>query len=129
MLGVFPVPNIVVVIVLISFAIAGMAIGALTGWVSSSLARRAPRGVFRDSVLGLVGFLVGYYGCLFMPWPRNTVVERLDGGGSVATTMNTYQHPERVAVVMSILLPLLHQLYQFRRARTETPTPQDRHPL
>jgi hypothetical protein len=41
------------------------------------------------------------------------------GGGTVATTMNTYQHPARVAIVVAVLLPLLHELYRFKRGRTE----------
>jgi hypothetical protein len=52
-----------------------------------------------------------------MPWPSNTVVERLEGGGTVTSTMPRYQHPERVAIVMAVLLPLLHELYRLKRAR------------
>jgi hypothetical protein len=29
--------------------------------------------------------------------------------------MNRYQHPERVAIVIAILLPLLHELYRWRK--------------
>jgi hypothetical protein len=50
-----------------------------------------------------------------MPWPRNTVVKQLEGGGSVATTMNRYQHPERVAIAIAIILPLLQELYRWRK--------------
>jgi hypothetical protein len=50
-----------------------------------------------------------------MPWPENTVVKQLDGGGTVSTTMNTYQHPEHVAIAVAILLPLLYALYRWRK--------------
>jgi hypothetical protein len=50
---------------------------------------------------------------------RYTVVDHLEGGGTVATTMSRYQHPERVGIVMAVLLPLLYELYRFKRARTK----------
>ena len=112
---VFPV----LIIALILYAIAGMAIGALTGWLTSLIRRSRPRRVLKDAFLGSFGFLAGFFGCVFMPWPENTVVEQLKGGGSVTTTMNTYQHPERVAIVVAVLLPLLHELYWFKRAHTK----------
>ena len=113
------VPLIVVILFLIAYAIAGVAIGAISGWLATLATKCRPQGVWRDALLGSFGFLAGFIGCAFMPWPRNTVVEHLEGGGSVATTMNSYQHPERVAIVMAILLPLLHELYRFKRARPE----------
>lgn len=114
-----PVPFAFVIIGLILCAIAGMAIGALSGWLISLVTKCGPKGVLRDAFLGSFGFLAGYIGCIFMPWPRNTVVERLAGGGTVATTVNTYQHPARIAIVVGVLLPLLHELYRFKRGRTE----------
>ena len=98
-----------------------MAIGALIGWLAASITKRGPqKGILQDAFLGSFGFLAGFIGCIFMPWPRNTVVKDLGGGGSVATTMNTYQHPERVATVIAVLLPLLYELYRFKRARTHS---------
>jgi uncharacterized membrane protein YeaQ/YmgE (transglycosylase-associated protein family) len=118
---VFPVAPFVVIIGLVLYAIAGMAIGALIGWLAASITKRGPqKGILQDAFLGSFGFLAGFIGCIFMPWPRNTVVKDLGGGGSVATTMNTYQHPERVATVIAVLLPLLYELYRFKRARTHS---------
>lgn len=77
-----------------------------------------PGGFLRNIFLGSFGFLAGYVGCIFIPWPTNTVVEPLGGGGTVETTMSRYQHPERVAIVLAILLPVLHELYRYKRART-----------
>jgi hypothetical protein len=49
-----------------------------------------------------------------LPWPENTVVEKLSGGGTVATTMSRYQHPQRLAVVLAILFPLVLELYKWK---------------
>jgi hypothetical protein len=116
---VFPVPVFVVIIGLILYAIAGAAVGAVSGGLASLVTKCGRQGVSKDAFLGALGSLVGFFGCIFMPFPTNTIVERLPGGGSVATTMNMYQHPERVAVVAAVLLPLLYELYRFKRTRTK----------
>jgi hypothetical protein len=103
---------------LILYTIGGMAIGAFSGWLTSVLTKCGPRGVWWDALLGAVGFLGGFIGTIFMPWHENTISERLESGATVTTTMNTYQHPERLAVVVAILLPLLYELFRFWRTRT-----------
>jgi hypothetical protein len=108
----FPVPWFVVALYLAADAVVGMAIGAITGWLVSWLTKSGRPKLLKDALLGSFGYLAGFIGCIFTPWPRNTVVKQLDGAGSVATTMNTYQHPERVAIVIAILLPLLQELYR-----------------
>ena len=115
---VFQPPFIIVIIYMVLYVVAGMAIGALSGWLISLITKCGSKGVFRDMFLGSFGFLAGSIGCTFMPWPTNTIVEHLEGGGTVASTMPRYQHPERIAIVMAVLLPLLHELYRFKRART-----------
>jgi hypothetical protein len=114
-----PVMFPIVITYLAMYAIAGMAIGTVTGWSVSLVTRFHPTKILRDAFLGLFGFLVGFIGCALMPWPRNTVVKHLEGGGSVATTMYHYQHPERIAVVMAILLPLVHELYRLKHAHAK----------
>jgi uncharacterized membrane protein YeaQ/YmgE (transglycosylase-associated protein family) len=109
---------IVVIIYLLVYALAGMAIGAISGWLGSRITKCGPQGLLRDVFLGSFGYLAGFVGCMLIPWPENTVVEQLKEGGTVHTTMNRYQHPERVAIVIAALLPLLHELYRFRRKRT-----------
>ena len=49
-----------------------------------------------------------------MPWHTNTITYELSGGTHVTSTMNNYQHPERVAVVVAIILPILYELYRKR---------------
>ncbi len=103
----FPVSPIIIVIGLVVYAAVGAAIGALTGWLASLTTKCGPRGILKDAPLGSVGCLAGFIGSILMPWHRNTISYTLDGGGSVTSTMNTYQHPERVAIGLAILLPLL----------------------
>jgi len=114
-LEMFPISPLFAIFSLVVYALAGMAIGALTGWLTSLITKRGQQWLLKDGFLGSFGYLAGFVGCIFMPFPRNTVVKQLEGGGSVATTMNTYQHPERVAIALAVLLPLLHELYRWRK--------------
>lgn len=109
-----PVPWPVVVIYLLAYALAGMAIGAVIGWL---LSRPTKVELLKDALLGSFGYISGFLVCAFMPWPENTVVDQLDGGTSVATTMNRYQHPHRVAIVLAIIFPVLHELYRWKKRK------------
>ncbi len=111
----FPVAWFVVALYLIAYALAGMAIGAITGWLISKVTSGDRQKLVADAFLGALGYLAGFIGCIFVPWPENTIVKPLAGGGTVETTMSRYQHPERVAIVVAILFPLLHQLYRWQR--------------
>ncbi len=113
----FPVPWFVVVLYLAAYALAGMAIGAFTGWLFSRLTKGGRQRLLKDAVLGSLGYLGGFFVCVFMPWPQNTVVTWLEGGGSVATTMSRYQHPERVAIVIAVLFPLLYELSRRKKRK------------
>jgi uncharacterized membrane protein YeaQ/YmgE (transglycosylase-associated protein family) len=113
----FPVPWPIVVMYVVASALAGIAIGAITGWVASRMTKGRRPGLAKDALFGLFGYVGGIIGCALMPWPENTVVEQLPGGGSVATTMSRYQHPERVAVVLAILFPLLLELYKWKKRK------------
>ncbi len=99
------------------YAIGGAAIGALSGWLTSLATKCGPRGVWIDALLGATGFLGGFIGTILMPWRENTVTEHVDNGVTVSTTINTYQHPGRVAVIVAVLLALLHEVYRWRQVR------------
>ncbi len=105
----------VVVMYVVAYALAGMAIGVISGWVVSRMTKARRPGLVKDALLGLFGYVGGIISCALMPWPENTVVEQLPSGGSVATTMSRYQHPQRVAVVLAILFPLLLELYKWKK--------------
>jgi hypothetical protein len=108
----------VVAMHVVAYALAGMAIGAITGWVVSRMTKGRRPGFVKNALLGSFGFLGGIISCARIPWPENTVVEQLPGGGSVATTMGRYQHPQRVAVALAILFPLLLELYKWNKHKS-----------
>src|SRR5271169_4244721 len=58
--GMFPVFWFVIALYLVAHAIAGMAIGAITGWIFSLLATVGRRGLRRDAFLGAFGSLAGF---------------------------------------------------------------------
>jgi len=98
-------------------AITGMVIGAVIGYLAYRITAVSQLRLLKDLLLGAFGYLAGLIGCAFMPWPENTVVENLEGGGTVSTTMSRYQHPHRVAVILAILFPLLYQVYRRRKSK------------
>jgi len=102
---------------LVAYAVAGLGVGAISGWLSALATRQDLKELRKDSLLGLFGFFAGLIGTILMPWQENTVSEQLAGGGVVTTTMSTYQHPVRVALVFAFLLPMLHEMYRSRRKR------------
>jgi len=112
----YPPPHVAAAFWL-AYAAAGMAIGIFTGALFSLIAKLGLVELWKDSLLGALGYLAGLIGGLLMPWPRSTIVEPIPGGGTVITTLSRYQHPERIAIAVAILLPLLHQFYRLRGRR------------
>jgi uncharacterized membrane protein YeaQ/YmgE (transglycosylase-associated protein family) len=112
-----PVSPTLTIIFLSLYALAGMAIGSLSGWLTSVLTKSGAQGLFRDALLGSLGFLGGFIGCFYFPWHQSTISYQLKGGTQVTSTANFYQHPERIAVVIAVVLPFLHELNRFREAR------------
>ena len=112
----FPVASFVVALAVVAYAFVGMATGALTGILASLAFRLKVRGVIKNGLLGSFGFLLGFIGAVFMPWPRNTITYYVDGT-LVTSTMNSYQHPIRVGFLIAVLLPLLHTLYRFKGSK------------
>jgi uncharacterized membrane protein YeaQ/YmgE (transglycosylase-associated protein family) len=106
-----------IVIFLVLYALAGMAIGALTGWLTSLVTKCGQKGLLKDGFLGSFGYLAGFIGTFLVPWPRNTITYRLESGTEVSSTMNSYQHPEWVAIAIAILLPLLRELYLWKKRK------------
>lgn len=112
-----PASSIITLVFLIMDAVAGMAIGILSGWFTSFIAREKSKRLFTDGLIGAGGFLAGVIGVDFMPWHRNTISYHLSGGTLVTSTANFYQHPERVAVILAIILPSIYELIRLRHAR------------
>jgi hypothetical protein len=104
MMPILPWP--IVALFLLLHALAGMAIGAITGWVFCLVAKIRPRALVADLFLGTVGYLAGFTACVLV-WPKNTM------------TYGTGPNPEWAAVVGAALLPLLNELYR-RKTRGNT---------
>ena len=112
----FPVSASIVVIYLIAYGLAGMALGAFSGWLTTLVTKCDARELIKDALLGSLGYLAGLIGCALTPWPTNTVSYFHHGTLIETSTMNRYQHPHAVGIFAAILLPLVHELYRFRRA-------------
>lgn len=103
MMPILPWP--IMALFLLLHALAGMAIGALTGWVVCVVAKIRPRALVADLFLGTFGYFAGFTGCVLV-WPKNTI------------TYGTGPNPEWAAVVGAALLPLLNGLYRRKIRRT-----------
>lgn len=114
----FPVPTIVVIAFALLYAVGGGLLGLLSGWITARVLKSGHK-LAVDGSLGAVGFLLGCFIAIVMPWHRNTISYQLSGGTTVTSTMNSYQHPDRVAVVVAFALPVLHELWRKRRREDE----------
>jgi len=108
-------PNVSLTFVIIMAAVFGTIVGTLTGLFASLLLRLDIR--FRhlvvDAILGAIAFPLVFEGILLVPW-RNTITYHV-GDTLVTSTMSNYQHPDSVALITAILLPVLHELRRFKR--------------
>lgn len=102
------VPNIVAVAFILLYALAGALTGVLSGWLTA-LAFRSRCRFTVDAALGAAGFLLGGLIAIFMPWHANTISSELSGGTKFTSTMDHYQHPERAATVVAVILPLVYE--------------------
>jgi NhaP-type Na+/H+ or K+/H+ antiporter len=62
----FPVSWFVVAITLAAYTTAGLAIGAATGWLISRLRMGSQKNILNDALLGSLGFVAGFFGCIFI---------------------------------------------------------------
>jgi hypothetical protein len=115
----FSVSHAVVAMFLIVYALAGAIAGALVGSALAFSLKLGMRGVWKDALLGALGFLLGFVASALLPWPRNTVVYHIDGT-QVTSTMSRFQHPYAIAFTLAILLPVANELYRSSRSRELT---------
>lgn len=95
----------------------GLVVGALIGLLASLLLRLKIRARFIiiDAILGALGFDTAWTIVLLIPW-RNTITYGVDHI-PVTSTMNHYQHPDLLAYIAAMLLPILHEVHRFRRSK------------
>ncbi len=115
----FPVSPAVVAMFLIVYALMGAVAGALVGVALSFSLRLGTRGIWKDTLLGALGFVLGFVASALVPWPKNAIVYYVDGT-QVTSTMNRFQHPYAVALTLALLLPLVHELYRSSRLEVLT---------
>jgi hypothetical protein len=113
----FQVAPVVVIFLYLVIAAVGAIVGTAAGLTFSSIFRSGLEGVGKDAVLGAVGSVLTVIGSAVLPWPRNTVFERLGPGVVAQSTLNRFQHPYVAAVVIALALPALHQFFVFKRTR------------
>ena len=116
----FAVPWFVLAIFLFVHALAGAALGLAAGWITAWSLRSKCR-FLRDSSLGALGAPLGIIITALTPFPKNTVIEYANGQITEMSTMNRYQHPERIAVLFAILLPILHELFRAKKQMSREP--------
>jgi len=99
-----PLSRPLTVIFLLMHALAGMAVGALTGGLVCLVAK-IPRALVVDGILGIFGYFAGFVGCVLV-WPKNTI------------TYGTGPNPQWAAILVAAFLPLLNELYRKTRRTT-----------
>ncbi len=105
-------PSLIVVVIFASvYALAGAILGMLSGWLTA-LALKFRYKPKLNAAIGAMGFLLGGLISIAMPWHTNTISYELSGGTEVTSTMNSYQHPERVALITAICLPILYGVWR-----------------
>lgn len=109
-------PDWFLLVALVARAIVGSATGAVVAGLLFAIPGWTPKPkVSWDIALGAIGFVAGFVICVLVPFPTNTVYEALPSGGTVATTMNHYQHPYGVAFATAILLPTAFEIWRSGR--------------
>ena len=102
----------------ISAVVVGGSIGAAIGVLVSIIGKQATlgRAFLIDTLLGAVGFAGTRLVFVFAPIHGETITRHV-GNAVLTTTMNRYQYPNRVALPLAVLLPLLYEFFvQKKRA-------------
>jgi hypothetical protein len=106
----------VLIRLVVSAAVVGGAIGAGIGVAMSVLTKqsRLDRAALIDTMLGAIGFAGTRIVLALAPIPAETVTRHV-GNAIITTTVKRYQYPNRVAFPLAVLLPLLFELFMFKR--------------
>ncbi len=112
----------VLIRLIVSAAVVGGAIGAGLGVALCVFAKRSQldRGVLIDALLGAIGFAGTRIVIALTPIQSETITRHV-GNAIVTTTMRRYQYPNRIAFPLAVLLPLLYELFMFKRRNLKGP--------
>jgi hypothetical protein len=107
-------PPLSATFLILSGAVIGLVVGALTGFFGCLLLRLKIRfrDVVTDGILGAIAFPLVFAGISIVPW-QNTITYHV-GDTLVTSTMTSYQHPDLVAYTVAILLPLSREVHRFK---------------
>jgi hypothetical protein len=100
----FPTRLGVTILFLLLWCAAAVAIGVITGALTSLCLKLWPAAVRRDAVLGLLGFFAGYFGCVVAS-PHNAI------------TTNAGPNPYVYAFAGAALLAFIQEAYGFVLSR------------
>ena len=101
------------IFVLLVCGLLAMAAGALVGVLASFFLRLPIRGVWKDAVLGLLGFLVFFV--------TNLVTNLVSRLGSLLINSSLID-PIWVGLVVAALCPIVRQVLRFRNVRSNRTT-------
>jgi uncharacterized membrane protein YeaQ/YmgE (transglycosylase-associated protein family) len=96
----FPVSLQVIYVSIAEFAVIGMLIGVLAGFLASLALKLRRRWVALDALLGLVGFYIGLVVCGLIPFELPSTLGFL------------------VAGIFGAALPILRQVFRFKRLKS-----------
>jgi hypothetical protein len=110
---VFPVSPALAAYFLTIEIIVAVTTGVVTGILASLCLRLPMRGIWKDALLGLLGFLLFFAVDIFSPFGSFLINRGVD--------------PVLVSLTGAALFPLLRELLRFRRSRSSSP--RDAEPL
>jgi len=106
----------VLIRLIVSAAVVGGAIGAGLGVAFCVFTKQSQfdRSVLIDALLGAIGFAGTRIVFALAPIHGETITRHV-GNAIVTTTMKRYQYPNRIAFPLAVLLPLLYELFVFKK--------------
>lgn len=115
-----PVPSAMLTprAVLLSLVV-GAAIGALIALIADRISQRGKPALVVDTILGAIGFTGGAIGFAFLPAIQHSTTTRA-GGLIIHTTTRNYSEAYQLAFGVAALLPILYEMYRYRRARRDS---------
>ncbi len=106
--------------VLLSLVV-GAATGALVALIADRISQRGKPALLVDTILGAIGFAGGAIGLGFLPAIQRSTTTRA-GGLIIHTTTRNYSEAYQLAFGVAALVPILYEVFRYRRARGDGQT-------